>query len=61
MKRVFCSTEANNDCGDVTARVVVFRKPTSTLDDEDQDTEAEMEEEDHAKFATLEASYPTHI
>ena len=60
-----------NECGgDVTERVVAFRKPTSTLgkDDDDKETDEDdesesemMEEEEHAKFATLEASYPTHI
>ena len=52
--------------GDVTERVVAFRKPDSMHDQDDYEDgyEAEAvlkEEEEQVKFATLEASYPTHI
>ena len=74
MKRVFGSTTdfeagnitpcdadtaANYECGDITARVVVFRK--TKAEEEDEQAQMIAEEEEHAKFATLEASYPTHI
>ena len=75
MKRVFGSndydTAANNFGGDVTERVVAFHKPDLMhnnqddydydCDEDDYEADEAVQEDEQVKFATLEASYPTHI